>query len=121
VRRWQSRARRQHATPERVAAAWRRACRDVERAGVDGAPSMTTHEWAAATARQLPVAARPMTSLAELVDRIEYARPGTFDTDDTSNGSVGTDCELWAGQVERIAVDTLPATKKAARYFSEWN
>lgn len=121
VRRWRSRARRHNATPERVAAAWRRACRDVERAGVDGAPSMTTHEWAAATARQLPVAARPMASLAMLVDRIEYARPGSFDVEDTTNGSVGNDCELWAGQVERIAVDTLPATKKAARYFSEWN
>jgi transglutaminase-like putative cysteine protease len=121
ARRWRSRARRHHATPERVAAAWRRACRDVERAGVDGAPSMTTHEWAAATARQLPVAARPMASLAGLVDRVEYSRPGAFDVEDTTNGSVGNDCELWAGQVERIAVDTMPATKKAARYFSEWN
>ena len=82
---------------------------------------MTTHEWATATAHQLPVAARPMASLAALVDRIEYSRPGTFDVDDTTNGSVGNDCELWATQIERISVDTLPATKKAARYFSEWN
>ena len=121
VRRWRSRARRRHATPERVAAAWRRACRDVNRAGVDGSPAMTTHEWAAATAHQLPIAARPMASLAELVDRIEYSRPGTFDVDDTTNGSLGNDCELWASQVGRIAVDTLPATRKATRYFSEWN
>ena len=91
------------------------------RAGVDGSPSMTTHEWAAATAHQLPVAARPMASLAELVDRIEYSRPGTFDVDDTTNGSLGNDCELWASQIGRIAVDTLPATRKATRYFTEWN
>ena len=38
-----------------------------------------------------------------------------------SNGSLGNDCELWASQVGRSAVDTLPATRKATRYFSEWN
>jgi transglutaminase-like putative cysteine protease len=120
VRRWRSRARRRHATPERVATAWRRACRDVERAGVDGTPAMTTQEWAAATADQLPVAARPMASLATLVDQIEYSRPGTLDLDG-ADAELSTECELWAGQVERIAVDTLPATKRAVRYFSEWN
>ncbi len=124
VRRWRSRTRRRHATPDRVAAAWRRACRDVRRAGVAGEVSMTTHEWADATAHHLPVAARPMASLADLVDRIEYSRPGTYDADDGSHGvrgTVGTECELWASQVGRIAVDTLPATRKAARHFTEWN
>jgi len=82
---------------------------------------MTTSEWASATAQQLPVAARPMASLAVLVDRIEFSRPGTFDADDTRSGSVGNDCEMWADQVGRLATDTLPATKKAVRYFAEWN
>ena len=35
-------------------AAWQRACRAAARAGVDGTPAMTSREWAAATAHQLP-------------------------------------------------------------------
>ena len=51
----------------------------AEQAGVGGAPSMTPREWAAATGAQLPVAARPMASLAEIVDRVSFAPPGSID------------------------------------------
>lgn len=119
VRRVNARRRRRRPAIDRAAAAWDRACRDVARAGVVGSPSMTTHEWAAATAETLPVAARPMASLASTLDLIEFSRPGTFY--DSADSTVGTDCDAWADQVGRIAVDTLPATRKAARYFSEWN
>ncbi len=110
---------RHRATRERIVAAWERACRDVARAGVDARPSMTSHEWAEATASQLPVASRPMASLAATLDRVEYARPESIDEQQAE--TLGDDCEAWAVQVGRIATDTLPVTRKAARYFSEWN
>jgi transglutaminase-like putative cysteine protease len=119
MRRVNARRRRHRPAHDRAAAAWDRACRDVARAGVVGSPSMTTHEWAAATAATLPVAARPMASLASTLDLIEFSRPGTVD--DGADSTVGADCDAWADQVGRVAVDTLPATRRAARYFSEWN
>jgi transglutaminase-like putative cysteine protease len=119
VRRLRARRARHRASRERIVAAWERACRDVARAGVDARPSMTSREWADAAASQLPVAARPMASLAATLDLVEYARPESID--DAIAGSLGDECEEWAGQVGRIATDTLPVTRKAARYFSEWN
>lgn len=118
ARRLRARRARHRAARERIVAAWARACRDVTRAGVDARPSMTSHEWAEATASHLPVASRPMASLAATLDRVEYARPESIgDTEP----ALGDECEAWAVQVGRIATDTLPVTKKAARYFSEWN
>jgi transglutaminase-like putative cysteine protease len=119
VRRLRAARARQRSAPERVAAAWQRACRDVERAGVPGARSMTSQEWATATADRLPVAARPMSSLAATLDRIEFSRPGTFDTDGADQ--VGDECDAWAHQIERVATDTLTPARRAARYFTSWN
>lgn len=116
---WRWRAARRHGTAERVAAAWQRACRAVTSAGVDAQPSMTSRQWAEATAEQIPVAARPMSSLADMVDRVEFSRPGSIDLADTAS-TLGDECELWASQVGRIAVDTLPTTKRATRYFTDW-
>jgi transglutaminase-like putative cysteine protease len=115
VRRWRRRAARHHGPGERVGAAWSRACRSALRAGVDGRPSMTSREWAAATATHLPVAARPMLSLADAVDRFEFARPDAI----ASNASLGRDCELWAEQISRIAADTLTNRERAKVYFTD--
>jgi hypothetical protein len=116
ARRWARRSARHHGTQQRVVASWQRACRAVARAGVSGTPSMTAREWAAATAHELPVAARPMTSLASLVDRVTYARPDTLEAADT----YGHDSELWSAQVGRIADDTLSGRERIERYFREW-
>src|SRR5690606_25567671 len=75
ARRLHLRSRRGHDPTERVLSAWHRALTSAERAGVAGSPAMTPREWAAATAERLPVAARPMASLATVVDRITFAPP----------------------------------------------
>ena len=85
-------------------------------------PSMTAIEWARATADQLPVAARPMRSLADLVDRVTYAPPGSVDLErvGTFGATVGQDSELWADQIDRIALDTLSPAQRIRRYFTVW-
>jgi transglutaminase-like putative cysteine protease len=118
ARRWTRRTARQQGTHQRVVAAWQRACRSVARAGVAGSPAMTAREWATATAHELPVAARPMASLATIVDRVSYARPESFESEPTVN--YGHDCELWSAQVGRIASDTLSNRERIKRYFRDW-
>ena len=78
---------------------------------------MTSREWAAATAHRLPVAARPMASLAAVVDLVGYSRPETIDAD---VAHFGRECELWSAQVGRIAGDTLSTRERVQRYFKDW-
>ena len=119
---WKRRSVRSLSSDERVRAAWWRARDAAELAGVGGAPSMTATEWAQATAEQLPVAARPMTSLAGVVDRVSFAPPGTVDVERA--GAYGStlrhDCELWSNQVARIAADTQPTRQRVRQYFTDW-
>lgn len=121
ARRWRARVARAHGT-DRVLAAWRRACVAAGRAGVIATPSMTVREWAAATSAQLPVAARPMGWLAEVVDQVEFAPPGTVDLERGGQigPTLGQDCELWSNQVERIATDTLTPMERVRHYFTDW-
>jgi len=120
IRQSHVRAAHRFAPAERVLAAWARACRAASSAGVRGADSMTATQWALATASQLPVAARPMGELAEVVDAVVYGKPGSVSLDQAgSNGkSLGQDCDLWAAQVERIAVDQLTTPQRIRRYFT---
>ena len=115
------RAAHRYAPAERVFAAWLRARRAAVRAGVRGADSMTASQWASATATQLPVAARPMGELAEVVDSVVYGRPGSVDLDQAGSfgKTLGQDCDLWAAQVERIAVERLNTTQRLRRYFTD--
>lgn len=105
---------------DQVAAAWARARTAARDAGVAGTTAMTASEWTAATATLLPVAARPMRSLAEVVDRVTFAPQDEIDL--ARRGSFGDrlsdDCELWSNQVTRIAADTLPITRRIQRYFT---
>jgi transglutaminase-like putative cysteine protease len=113
---------RVHGTREQVAAAWDRARSAATEAGVEGDESMTSREWAAATAKVLPVAARPMGSLGDVVDMVLYARPDGIDLDrrGTFGDSLGDDCDLWATQIYRITTDNLTTTKRVQRYFTEY-
>lgn len=106
----------------RVEAAWTRAVDAVEAAGVPGRPSMTATEWATATSARLPVAARPMASLADVVDRISYSRPGTVDLEREGmrGWTLGRDCELWSAQISDIARDEMTVVQRVKRYFTEW-
>jgi transglutaminase-like putative cysteine protease len=121
VRRVRTRAARGRGPIERVQAAWAHARAAAETAGVRGRPSMTAREWASATAIQLPVAARPMGSLAEVVDRVSFSRPGTIDLERSGSygATLGHDCELWSDQIGRIAVDTLSTRQRIKRYFTD--
>ena len=120
--RWaRRRAHRGRSPIERVEAAWARACLAVERSGVRARTSMTAYEWATVTASELPVAARPMQSLAEVVDGVTFARPGSVDL--ASKGRYGLslqhDCELWSNQVGRIATDRMSMRARIRRYFTD--
>lgn len=122
VRRVRMRRQRSGDLRDRVHAAWDRALRSAVQAGVTGRASMTVHEWAAATAAELPVAARPMTALADVVDRISFGRPNTVDLERQGayGSTLGHDCELWADQIGRIATDTLTVPQRIRRYFTTW-
>lgn len=121
VRQARVRSAHRYAPAERVFASWSRACRAAVQSGVRGTSAMTASQWAAATAAQLPVAARPMGSLAEVVDAVVYGRPGFVDLDrgGTFGKTVGHDCDLWAAQIERIAVDQLTTWQRVRRYFTD--
>lgn len=121
IRRMQVRITHGYAPAERVFASWSRACRAAIRAGVHGADSMTATQWASATATQLPVAARPMGSLAKVVDAVVYGKPGSVDLDQVGSfgKTIGHDCDLWAAQIERIAVDRLTTWQRVQRYFTD--
>ena len=107
---------------EQIVAAWQRAQAAATRAGVPGSAAMTTRQWAIATAIVLPVAARPMQSLAEAVDQVTFARPDSVDTDHAGmfGETLGDDCELWSEQVVRVADDLLTKRQKVVRWFTEW-
>jgi transglutaminase-like putative cysteine protease len=122
VRQVRSRALRPASPSERVQLAWARAITAAQQAGVAGRSSMTSSEWATATAARLPVAARPMRSLAETVDMVAFAPPGRIDLERSGSfgASVSHDCDLWSNQVGRISIDTLTTAQRVKRYFTTW-
>ncbi len=82
---------------------------------------MTATEWSTATAAVVPVAARPMRSLADVVDRVTFAPAEEVDLDrrGTFGDRLSDDCELWASQIDRIVVDSLPTSARLKRYFTD--
>jgi transglutaminase-like putative cysteine protease len=119
VRRW----RRHHppADPGReVIDLWQRALGAVEATGCRVDPTLTALEQARAVSPRLPVAARPLKSLAGVataaafapVDEVEQlARP-------LSSGEPGP--RRWCRQVERVAADSMTAGGRFRRYFTVW-
>ncbi len=105
-----------------VTRAWQRATAAAQRAGVVGSPAFTAHEWADATAGLLPIAARPMDSLASVVDAVTFAQPGTveFSTAGVLGTTIDHDCVAWSHQVQRIADDTLSPGQRLRNYFTVW-
>jgi transglutaminase-like putative cysteine protease len=103
--------------------AWRRATHAARDAGVRATAAMTPQEWARATAKTLPIAARPMHALADTVDAVLFSAPGTVDLEST--GPLGTtvsrDCGAWAHQVEAVAVDLLTVRQRVTRYFTAFD
>jgi hypothetical protein len=121
ARRWRRRAKRRRTAHQRVLGAWHEACRSTARVGVPGEPSMTTHEWAHATAVVIPIAARPMASLAAAVDRFEFSRPESNDrTAAAAATHTEADCEQWSEQISRIAHERLTPIQRVRAYFTDW-
>lgn len=108
---------------DRVRRAWERAVGAASSAGVRGSPSMTVHEWAGATAASLPVAERPMSSLATAVEQVLFGPPGRADLDLTGPGgdALGRECELWSDQVRRIAADAQSTGERIRGHFTTWS
>jgi hypothetical protein len=122
VRRVRHLRQRAHGPVEQVIAAWARARAAAVDAGVGGLPSMTAHEWTLATSAVLPVAARPMGSLAEVVDQVNFARPDRVDIERRGSfgASLADDCVLWSEQVCRVANDHLTRAQRIRRYFTDF-
>ncbi len=122
VRRIRDRHRARSPSPDRVRAAWHRATRAAAAAGVPATSATTTSEWAAATGATLPAAARPMRSLAEVVDAVTYAPSGAVDLDRAGpyGETLVRDCVAWARQVDAIATDRLGPVRRITRYAAFW-
>ena len=122
VRRVHRRMLRRAPAEERIVHAWERATSSLRLAGVAGRPSMTTREWATATATVLPVAARPMWSLSGVVDSVTFGTPGMIDLDAVGpyGSSVARDCTAWAHQIDEIVAETLTPRERLVRYATDW-
>ena len=122
IRRVHRRMLRRAPAEQRIVHAWRRATSSLRLAGVGGRPSMTTREWATATATVLPVAARPMWSLSGVVDSVTFGTPGMIDLGAVGpyGSSVARDCAAWAHQIDEIVAETLTPRERLVRYATDW-
>ncbi len=122
ARRLRRRVLRRAPADVRIVHAWQRATSSLRLAGVSGRPSMTTREWATATATVLPVAARPMWSLSGVVDSVTFGTPGMIDLEAVGpyGASVARDCTAWAHQIDEIVAETLTTRERLLRYATDW-
>jgi hypothetical protein len=119
VRRW----RRAHPSPDvphQIAVLWRRALGAVAATGCRIDPTMTPIEQARAVSPRLPVAARPLKSLAEVATAATYATADEIAhlADPQIAGQPGP--RRWCRQVERIAEDSMTTGGRLRRYFTVW-
>jgi len=119
VRRW----RRRHPDPDvskQVRDLWERALGAVEATGFRIDPSLTPVEQARAAAPRLPVAARPLKSLAALATEATFAPDQQVREISLSTVQGEPGPRRWARQVERIAADSMTASGRLRRYFTIW-
>jgi transglutaminase-like putative cysteine protease len=119
VRRW----RRSHPDPDvtrQIGMLWRRALDAVEATGCRVDPTLTPLEQARAIAPRLPVAARPLISLAEATTAATYGTDDEIVHLATPQRSGEPGPHRWCRQVERIAEDSLTAGGRLLRYFTVW-
>ena len=119
VRRW----RRRHPDPDvskQVRDLWERALGAVEATGFRIDPSLTPVEQARAAAPRLPVAARPLKSLASLATEATFAPEQQVRELSLSTAPGEPGPRRWARQVERIAADSMTASGRLRRYFTLW-
>jgi transglutaminase-like putative cysteine protease len=119
VRKWR-RAHPPADVPRQMATLWRRALGAIEATGCRIDPSLTPLEQARAVSPRLPVASRPLKSLAEAATAATYATPEVVAhlTDAQAAGEPGP--RRWCRQVERIAADSMTTGGRLRRYFTVW-
>jgi transglutaminase-like putative cysteine protease len=99
---------------------WQRALEAVAATGYRADPSLTPLEQARAAAPRLPVAARPLRSLASVATAATYAPA------DEVESLIGPEHEgepgphRWCRQVERVAADSMTTSGRVHRYFTIW-
>jgi transglutaminase-like putative cysteine protease len=99
---------------------WQRALGAVAATGFHADPSLTPLEQARAAAPRLPVAARPLRSLAVVATAAAYAPPDELESviGPEHEGDPGP--HRWCRQVERVAADYMTAGGRFRRYFTVW-
>ena len=99
---------------------WQRALGAVAATGYHSDPSLTPLEQARAAAPRLPVAARPLRSLAAVATAAAYAPPGEVESliGPEHDGEPGP--HRWCRQVERVAADSMTTGGRVQRYFTIW-
>jgi transglutaminase-like putative cysteine protease len=119
VRRW----RRHHPSADvakQIGDLWRRALGALEATGMRVDPSLTPNEQARAAAPRLPVAARPLKSLAAVATAATYAPPDEVAELATPPHPGEPGPSRWCRQIEHIAVDSMTAGGRLRRYFTVW-
>ena len=106
--------------PRQVTTLWRRALGAVEATGCRLDPSLTPLEQARAISPRLPVAARPLKSLAEVATAATYATADEIAqlADAEVPGEPGP--RRWCRQIERVAEESMTAGGRVRRYFTVW-
>jgi hypothetical protein len=99
---------------------WQRALGAVAATGFHADPSLTPLEQARAAAPRLPVAARPLRSLASVATAAAFARPGEVESMLHVDGEGEPGPERWCRQVERVAADYMTPGGRFRRYFTIW-
>jgi transglutaminase-like putative cysteine protease len=119
VRRW----RRAHPPTDvsrQMSTLWRRALGAVAATGCRLDPSLTPLEQARAVSPRLPVAARPLKSLAEVATAATYGREEEVRRLAEAQVAGEPGPRRWCRQVERIAADSMTAGGRLRRYFTVW-
>jgi transglutaminase-like putative cysteine protease len=99
---------------------WQRALGAVSATGFHADPSLTPLEQARAAAPRLPVAARPLRSLASVATAAAFAPPGEVESILHVDGEGEPGPQRWCRQVERVAADYMTAGGRFRRYFTIW-
>jgi len=120
VRRW--RRSRAQSIDYRLASLWQQAMDSVSDVGVVPDATRTPIEMATETAQHFPVAARPITSLAEVMTDAAYSPTGTegFAEQGAYGSSTIKSCAHWSKQIDRAVKDSLDLRQRARRYFTRW-
>ncbi len=118
--RWWRRAHPSADVSRQMSALWRRALGAVEATGCRVDPSLTPLEQARAISPRLPVAARPLKSLAEVATAATYGTDADIALLAATEIAGEPGPRRWCRQVERIAADSMTTGGRIRRYFTVW-